>query len=492
MTAMRNLQPELGNYGSDVARALEGYAKVYSGDRLDKAANELQSFVDKQAIRNATQGDYSGYKNMSPDVAKELLNMGRQATADEMKQQLFDWGKADRKKATEQEEAYGSLLTKLASIPTKTSGTKSVVTNQEDIDKAKANLTNYTKSQELGDAAIELQDDRILEALDAENNALMNVKEKVTPGKLADNVLRKTTIGVNGTEDPQGRYTGYVDNIGKEVPGWKRVTGNYQILPDNVIFPERSKYYVPGSTEITGGDAAREASSKVQLLEAAQEETMNKLKSETMPAVPKAIEEAITTEEPVSRVDYSKMLSNAILASEGVSAKDKMSLLGKVSTFADSKFGPAPKEATFGQQFDVMKYKKGLVDDTQKDKQDMAIARQYAKSVGVDIPKNLSSGEAALNYVKGTKEYKQWDDKSTKGTRYGAGPKTLAAYDVGVGTIDTDDQKKLEAAAQEYYVTDADLASIITAMNDRDILPRASGALTSDVLDYIKSNYKKR
>lgn len=79
--------------------------------------------------------------------------------------------------------------------------------------------------------------------------------------------------------------------------------------------------------------------------------------------------------------------------------------------------------------------------------------------------------------------------KSSK-TVYGAGPKTLNAYSsAGLGTVDSDDQKRIEKAAKAYKISDTDLASIIESYGQSDILPRVSGSMTDDVINYIKRNY---
>jgi len=196
-----------------------------------------------------------------------------------------------------------------------------------------------------------------------------------------------------------------------------------------------------------------------------------------VPTVPKLVE-TVTKQVPVTR----NMTQTEWLKKSVDSIMNRTDLTGSTKLAAKKALEKEVKGPTFDQLFKVKKMQKETQDDHR-------VGTNLAKTLNIQIPKGLT-GTALLDYVKGTKQYANRGDAFKTPKKYGAGPKTLQAYDSGLGTIDEKDQAKIAKAAKDVKMSDADLASIITTFNTQDWTPRFSGEVTKDVVKYIKDNAK--
>jgi hypothetical protein len=380
---------------SKIPGMLAGYAKDYEAkarqEKLDALAADERAYQrDMDAKQDAITKEKMGWLRDEQEVQK-----------------------AERQKLLENEAAQSALLNRVAGIPDTVTSTQDKLVNEADIRKATKDLETYrNKERELG-TTLQAQDEAILDAMDKENQALLNVKEVSTPARLSPGVLKKTTVNEQGMEDPKGNYQGYVDNTGKEVPGWKRLLGDYETLPEDVILPERSKYYEPASTKIVGRDEALKASQKVAELENAQK-ILERTSLGPVPKIPAPVKKTIASTENISRSEYMGKLSKEILEAKKVSPKDRLELLSKVEDLTEAKYGPALKQPTIANILAAERLK--LAQDKAKLDSAKDIAKDKEKVA--KNAKELSKAKMAnTNTLKALDEmYSQYGDPDVVGS----------------------------------------------------------------------------
>jgi len=400
----------------------------------------------------------------------------RNAVLDAQNKQLFDMKIAEANRLKQQDNRLGEIMGKLSNTTAEqvvsTPGNANEVAAQQGLNqRVDQRLQNYKQNQD------NKYTDNLFAALDAQNEALMNVKEgimlskpkdprstgyTVSPVKGTSNEVYTTTEGERLTFDPESA-------VGKLLYGKNTGGGYEQVTPVNAV---------------VGGEEAKKATAEMERIKA-EGPKFNDKRIEAINSSRVDVDKLVKPSKEIKNVkltkdEWAQNAYNIIASDPTLSGSAKAKAINSLNTQAELLFGKS-KEATYDQ---IFKAKKAIKEEADARQTSTAIARD----LNIRIPNGMS-GKSALDYVKNTEAYKTLGDKK-KYNKYGAGPETLKAYDSGLGTIDSDDQKKIEKAAAKAKLTDKDLASIITTMNTKDLTPRFSGNVTEDVLDYINRTSK--
>jgi hypothetical protein len=374
-----------------------------------------------------------------------------------------------------QREALGNILTSLPSkekTVTKTipavEGNRAIIEARE-----KANERIEERNKKVLEDQIRASEE-YSSLLDQYRNETLPVGKSVMRPTAPDGskLLRKTTVNQKGVEDPKGRYVGYADSSGKEVSGFERLLGNYTTVPSELSEEEKSLYYSTSEKDRLFTD--REAHNK-----AMKESGLNELKKllpknkipELIPDTPSKTIEILEDKRKGKWIDeaYKSILNNP-----RADDNTKLLAIGKLQNQANLLFGKDPRPLTPSESLAQQKAIE------KKEKEELELSDYYS----LGVPRNIKTTKGAKEYLK--------DRKKISDSKYGVGPKTLKAYESGLGTLDDDDQKAIESVAERYKITDSDLASIIDTYATQDITPRFSGAITEDVIKFIADNYKSR